>query len=67
MSNDILDKNLYSSLYTNLNSISSPTILIARKNLNPQIIELMLDLFKNKHKEFLAEDRIFYFINFTIL
>ena len=67
LSSNKFNKELYPNLYEDLATVSSSTILIARKNLNPEIIELILDIVENKKSELITEADIFKLIDFEPL
>jgi uncharacterized protein len=54
-----LAKNSYKNLQTDLATVSSPTFLASRKNLNPKIIELIKDILANHKEELIKESEIF--------
>jgi len=55
----IIAKNLYNSLPKNIETISTKTILAARKGIDPKITKLFQDILENHKEELLKENEIF--------
>lgn len=52
-------KNSYNGLKSDLNTVSSKTILASRKNLNPKIVDLIRNILANHKEELIKENEIF--------